>query len=462
MRKIKIGLLPLYIQLYDDTTPELRPRAEAFYNAVAGAMRGLGVEVMTAPVCRVKKEFADTVDKFFEGGAAGIATLHLAYSPSLEAIDSLCGSPLPILVLDITDTFSFGPGQETDEIMYNHGIHGAQDLCCMLTRRDRPYEIVAGHAGSGRVADAISAWANSAGCAASLHKVKAGIIGEPFAGMGDFQVPASIIKDRFGVSTVRYDEEQGRIDLEMLVQREIADEVSLLKEIFNCSAVDEEMLNKTAKTDLVIQKWIERENLGAFTASFPDVKRGIGLDMMPFAAASLAMSRGVGYAGEGDVLTSALVRSLAAVYDRASFTEMFCPDWEGGSVFLSHMGEMNIAMAAQKPRLLRKPFIYTDIGDTVSPAGLFLPGEAAIVNLAPTKNGGFRLIICKGDMLAVEGKDNFTDCIHGWFKPRKELGVFLEEYGRLGGTHHSALVYGASGAGLEYFGRMIGCETFVI
>jgi len=65
-------------------------------------------------------------------------------------------------------------------------------------------------------------------------------------------------------------------------------------------------------------------------------------------------------------------------------------------------------------------------------------------------------------MLAVKGKDNMADSVHGWFKPEKDLDVFLEEYSRLGGTHHSVLVYDAVETDLEIFGRMIGCETFVL
>ena len=31
---MKIGLLPLYIQLYDETSPEARPRLESFYEEI--------------------------------------------------------------------------------------------------------------------------------------------------------------------------------------------------------------------------------------------------------------------------------------------------------------------------------------------------------------------------------------------------------------------------------------------
>ena len=54
---------------------------------------------------------------------------------------------------------------------------------------------------------------------------------------------------------------------------------------------------------------------------------------LPFLEASKAMARGIGYAGEGDVLTSALVGTLLSVYPETSFTEMFCPNWKDGRYF---------------------------------------------------------------------------------------------------------------------------------
>ena len=150
--KIKLGLLPLYIQLYDNSSPKMRPRIEAFYNSAVEFLHRLGgdlsIEVITSPVCRLKEEFDNAVSSFKQNNAEGIITLHLAYSPSLQSIESICGSGLPVLVLDITEVNSFGPDQDVDEISYNHGIHGVQDLCNMMIRRGKQFEIAAGHIGS--------------------------------------------------------------------------------------------------------------------------------------------------------------------------------------------------------------------------------------------------------------------------------------------------------------------------
>ena len=142
---MKIGLLPLYIALYDRTSPSMRPRLEAFYQEIAQEFAKRGVEVETSPFCRLKPEFEQAVGKFEAAGVDALVTLHMAYSPSLESIDVLAGTALPIVVLDTTETLEFTNGQDPVEIDYNHGIHGVMDMCSMLTREGKDYAVAAGH-----------------------------------------------------------------------------------------------------------------------------------------------------------------------------------------------------------------------------------------------------------------------------------------------------------------------------
>ena len=43
---MKIGLLPLYIALYDESSPHCRPRLEAFYKRIAKAFEEREIEVV--------------------------------------------------------------------------------------------------------------------------------------------------------------------------------------------------------------------------------------------------------------------------------------------------------------------------------------------------------------------------------------------------------------------------------
>ena len=66
-----------------------------------------------------------------------------------------------------------------------------------------------------------------------------------------------------------------------------------------------------------------------------------------------------------------------------SFTEMFCPDWEGNQIFLSHMGEMNISSAASTPTLVEMPFPFTDVGNPAVAVGSFSRRGSRVGKLSP-------------------------------------------------------------------------------
>jgi L-arabinose isomerase len=218
---------------------------------------------------------------------------------------------------------------------------------------------------------------------------------------------------------------------------------------------------RSARTGLAVQKWVDREELGAFTVNFLDVNRGSGIPTVPFLQASKLMAAGVGYAGEGDVLTASLVAALAAVYPQTSFTEMFCPDWQNGSIYLSHMGEINYLLVSGKPRLYEMDYRWSEADNPVYVAGRFRAGPFLLVNLAPLQSG-FRLIVAPATMLDVGGKDRMERSIRGWFKPSVPMPEFLSRYSTLGGTHHLAMCYGADASVIESFGRMMGWETELI
>ena len=60
MKQIKVGLLPLYIKLYDDCGTD-RTYTTAFYDRMAGLLKNQGFDVIKTDYCRVEEEFIDVV-----------------------------------------------------------------------------------------------------------------------------------------------------------------------------------------------------------------------------------------------------------------------------------------------------------------------------------------------------------------------------------------------------------------
>ena len=457
----KVGLLPLYIALYDEAMPAVRKRMVAFYATISNELRNRGLEVLPAPLCRLRKEFTAAIAAFEKAQADAIITLHLAYSPSLESSEALAATRLPIIVLDTTPGYAFGPTTDPAEIMYNHGIHGVQDMCNLLLRNGKPFQIEAGHWKDSDVLDRVAAWARAARLATSIRTARVGRIGPPFKGMGDFAVPPDVLRSTIGIQTILLTPKI----LPSLLPSEDSDVVK--KEIagdlahFEAVGVKADNHLQTVRAGLAIREWIKKERLTAFTINFLAADRKSGLPTMPFMEACKAMSRGIGYAGEGDVLTAALVGALASSYPETTFTEMFCPDWQGGSIFLSHMGEFNIALAAQKPVLRQRPFPWTDALEPTVVVGRLRSGQAVMVNLAPGPDNSYTLLVAPGWMVSVD-KDSMPESVRGWFRPAMPLPDFLAAYSRAGGTHHSALVYGDVASDIVRFAAIMGWKIVVL
>ncbi len=458
----KVGLLGLYLKLYDEVEPEKRERMDGFYGQVAGELQRRGTEVVTAPLCRVREEFESAVRRFEQEGALAIVTLHLAYSPSLESAPALARTPLPVIVCDTTPAAGYGPDQSPEELMYNHGIHGVQDMCNLLLRHDKPFVLEAGHWQDSDVLDRVARHVSGAHMAAHMRSMRAGLIGQPFEGMGDFHVAPAALRKSMGVQAVPLKPSVFRTLLAAVSDEEAAREEEEDRGRFTWSKASPEAVRRSVRTGLALRRWIAQERLGAFSFNFRHIDRSSPLETVPFLEASKLMAQGIGYGGEGDLLTASLVGALAAVNPETSFTEMFCPDWKNGWIYLSHMGEMNWRLADGKPRLIEMDYHFSDTGKPALVAGRFRPGRILLVNLAPLGEQQYRLIIAPAEMIEVKGRDKMEKSVHGWFEPQLPLADFLAAYSYLGGTHHLALTYQEDATSVETFGEMMGWDTVVV
>ena len=459
MNKTKIGFLPLYIKLYDDcgSGAKARPRLEPFADRLVNELSDRGFDVLAVPFCRIKEEFAAAVAKFEAEGCKAIVTWHAAYSPSLECIDALASTELPIVVLDTTETYSMGPTLEQFEISLCHGIHGVMDMCSMLNRRGKAFAIAAGHIEHSNVIDKTAGYIRAAVAAKSLNGSNTGSIGGSFDGMGDFLVEDAEMLERFGVKVVypeqgelaKYRAEVKDDDVKAEMQKD-------LETLYQIEPVDSESHARTVRNCLAVRRWIEEQKLSAMTVNFREITDATGLEIMPFMEACKAMARGTGYAGEGDVLTASLVGALMKGYDEVAFIEIFCPDWKGNTLLLSHMGEYNPNLTSGKCGMKEIPFIYGDAKSPVVSYGRYKGGDAVFINLYRTKDD-FRMIISAVDMVEVRPDDDTLEVrVRGWMKPKMPIANFLEAISRVGATHHSALVYGATVSELVYFADLLG------
>ena len=200
MKSPRIGLLPLYVELYDRVLPELRGIVEPLTDQVYEAFASRQVAVSRATTCCVREQVEAALKQFDDDQVDLIVTLHLAYSPSLESVEALAAAPQPLLLLDTTLDSAFPRDVNPERLLYNHGIHGVQDLAAMLRRHMKDYEVVAGHLSDPSVMDRVVGVARAAHAASLLQGMKTLGIGGALKGMGDFRVAPDVLADTFGIT----------------------------------------------------------------------------------------------------------------------------------------------------------------------------------------------------------------------------------------------------------------------
>lgn len=456
---IKIGYLPLYIKLYDDSDPAYRDPMVDHMNMLVQMLRSEDLDVVPADVCRVKEEFDAAARMFNEEGVAAVVTQHLAYSPSLEAIEALLTIRAPIIVLDTTPDYELiSTAAYKNGISANHGIHGVQDMCNLLRQRGRRYHICAGHALHGDVIARVAGLCRAAAVKQAFETARVGAVGGAFEGMGDFFVTPERLKASIGAEVLYMDGDAIQKHLASVTKEETDREIEWDKRHFTFEIDDPDSYRDSVRSGLAVRKWAEENRLTACTVNFLNLDRH-GLPKMPFAECSKMLARGMGYAGEGDVLTASFVGALRGVYPNTTFTEMFCPDWKEDVILLNHMGEVNLNLAQWKPVLRSVPFNYNACGTTAAAYTCLRPGKAVFANLAPMGEG-YTLTVTPVQMLGIGLEFGaYRHTIQGWMKPVKPLEDFLKEFSMAGGTHHSVLVYDADWKEIAAFGEMMDFEV---
>lgn len=454
---MKIGLLPLYITLYDKVAIHYRKRLEPFYDTIAKLFEDKGLEVLKSGFCMEEEDFEKAIAYFEAENCDAIVTLHTAYSPSLKSAKYLVNTKLPIIVCDTTEIEDFSDKQSPVEISYCHGIHGVMDMCNILKKNKKAYAIAAGHYLSSDVIDRVVGFVKAAKSSKALFGSNVGSIGGCFEGMGDFQVPDETLKEMFNVNVVYPKAGEIAEIAKSVTDEEIeAEKERHKKEYKIMGEFDSALYNNSVKADITLKKWIKKHNLQAFTINFNEIGE---LPTMTFHGICQAMSEGVGYAGEGDTLTALLSGALLQGYKDTSFVEIFCPDWKNDTAFISHMGEMNYSVADGPIEFFEKNFIGGG-KNPITGTAAYRPGKAVFVNVFEDENG-FNLLIAPATVIK-ETTDNFVKNIRGWLKFSKPLSSVLEKISEYGATHHSVLVYDATAKEMAFFAKCLNIKPIVL
>jgi L-arabinose isomerase len=457
----RVGLLALTLELYETLAPDLRPgREDWLRKQVLPQLERLAEVIFTGAVYR-PEDIEARVSDFQARRLDAILVILLTYSPSLNALGALQRTSLPILLWNTQELFAVEGNLNYAAMSDNHGVHGTQDLANVLLRSGVRFEYVTSHQRDEGAIERLGDYFQAAAACRRLRQARVGLLGYPFPGMGDFAVDTAHLAATLGCRVVPLALEQ----LILQAQNAPAERVGALaseyrREYDVAPDVREEDLQATARMELAMRAIVEAHRLDAMSYQFLALGEDPRSPTVPFVAASRLMAEGVGFGGEGDVISAAGTSFLNWLQNPASFAEMFTIDFAGNAVLMSHMGEANVAMARRDrkvPLRARRSPITRTRGGQLALATSFEPGPATLASLTQGAGGRWRLITSAmtiPDFGPLEG----LEVPHFKLAPRRDVREFLTDYALAGGPHHLAVCFGDARRRVRFAASILGAD----
>lgn len=457
----RIGVLALTLDLYESLAPTLRTERETWVRrAVLPRLAEFADIEFEGAVFR-RKDIGRVVSEYELRECDMVLVLLLTYSPSQVALSALKRTRLPILVWNTQELYAVDETFTGDDMTANHGVHGTQDLANVLLRAEVPFEYVTSHLEDAGATDEIRDFAAAAAAVRALANLRIGLLGYPFPGMGDFAVDTTDMVARLGCDWTQLPIEEFLLLARDAPEDGVGELVQTYRRLYDVApdATDED-LDGTARAELAMRGLVKDHGLGAVTYQFTAFGDDERSPTLPFVAASRLMAEGIGFGGEGDLVAAAGSTFLNRLMPPASFTEIFTVDFGGNGLFLSHMGECNVAMARKdrKPALLVRPKPITRTrGRQLAIVTSFEPGPATLMALTLGPGHRWRLIAAP---ITVEDYGPLPGMAvpHSKVRTSGDVRQLLTAYAKAGGPHHNALCFGDARRRLHHAAALLGAD----
>ncbi|HLR24578.1 MAG TPA: L-fucose/L-arabinose isomerase family protein [Fodinibius sp.] len=458
-RKPKIGLLGIMQELYDDDIPGITEHQEEYAREVCHQLSD-AADWEFPRAARNREDIEEVLRDFNYQGLDGVMIVMLTYGPAMRTVRALQQNNLPLLLANIQPEPEVTTDWDMDDLTYNQGIHGAQDIAnAMLRTSGDNFEVISADWKSEEFKAYVNDWARAAQTAASLKKMKIASIGK-MHGMGDTLTDEAAFTRIIGPEVNR--EYIGQIyrNMETVSDEDVEAQVEIEKERFE---VDDDMpaknLRYASRMYLGFKRFLDEGEYAGFSAHFDTFKGDGRFDQINMLAASNLMAEGYGYAAEGDTNTASMVAAGHLLDGDAHFTEMYAMDFKRKSMLISHMGEGNwkVARDDEPVRLANRELGIGGLDNPPTTVFRTEPGPATLASLVHLVGEQFRLVVAQGEVLDTQ-KYPTIEMPYFHFKPDSGLRSCNDGWLKAGGTHHQTLLIGDQRRKWQMLCRILGIE----
>ncbi|MEI6087148.1 MAG: L-arabinose isomerase [Bacteroidota bacterium] len=436
-------------------------------------------EVDQIPVTVVYKPIVKSAEEIFETfqdannseNCIGVITWMHTFSPAKMWINGLKILHKPLLHFHTQFNRDIPWSTiDMDFMNLNQSAHGDREFGFMMTRMRMNRKVVVGHWQDSESLSKINSWMRAA---AGWHDWQ----GAKFVRFGDNMRYVAVTEGdkveaemKFGYSVNTY----GVGDLVAVMNKVSEKEIDALVAVYEeeYTLVDalqpggsqHQSLREAARIEIGIETFLVNGNFKGFTTTFEDLH---GLVQLPGIAAQRLMTKGYGFAGEGDWKTAALVRAMKVMGSGLKGGSSFMEDYtyhfnpDNRMVLGAHMLEICESISDAKPSCEIHPL---GIGGKADPVRLvFNSGPGPAINASIVDMGNrFRLLV--NEVMAVSSFNPLPKLpvARVLWKPYPNMHTGCAAWILAGGAHHTCYSQSLSADHMEDFAEMAGIEYLLI
>lgn len=456
--------------LYGEET--LRQVAEDSKKMVEGLNKaGLPLEMVWKPTVRSSEEIFNTfVAANSDADCVGVVTWMHTFSPAKMWIGGLKVLHKPLCHLHTQFNREI-PWNEIDMdfMNLNQSAHGDREYGHIVSRMRKETKVIAGYWQDKAVQGKLSVWMRVANAWDDAQGMKIARFGDNMNNVavtdGD-KVEAEL---KLGYHVDYYPIGDLVAYVNAVTDAEIKDMLAVYDKSYQVAAnakeggKDRQSVVEAAREEIAMRKFFAERNIKAFTTNFDALH---GMHQLPGLACQRLMADGLGFGGEGDWKTAALVRTMKVMAlgleGGTSFMEDYTYHFTGSdsAILQAHMLEVCPTIAKETPKLEVHPL---GIGGKADPARLVFdtaPGDgiaSTIIDLGDR----FRMIV--NDVKVIDAKPMpKLPVANAFWIPEPNLETGAQAWILAGGTHHTSFSKALTTEYVEDYAEIAGIELLYI
>jgi len=467
---LKIGLMGIGLDAYWDQFEGLQQRLEGYLGIVEERIRAIHPGVINAGLI-------DTIDKAFAAGSrfrqeeVDLIFLYVTtYALSATVLPAVQRTKVPVIILNLS------PGHHINYAAFNAmndrtkmtgewlawcSACPVPEIANVFKRTNIPFHQVTGMLHEDETCwREIADWVEAAKVAHIMAHNRLGCLGHYYSGMLDIYTDLTRQYAAFGGHMELLEVDELSALRKEVSEKEIADRVTLFKEVFDVQAdCSETELQRAARTSVALDKLVARYKLGSIAYYYKGSGNAENEDTMSsiILGNSLLTANNVPVAGEYEIKNAQAMKIMDSFGAGGSFTEYYAMDFKDDVVLMGHDGPGHLAIAEGKTKVRPLVVYHGKVGNGLSVEMSVKQGPVTLLSVVETKEGNLMLLVAEAE--SVSGPILQIGNTNSRYRFPSGARNFVNNWNAYGPAHHCAIGVGHIASKIEKLGKLLNVEV---